>query len=709
MKKTAWILTAVMTLLCQTTIKAQTLNVQKGTVTYQIPAGQVGDMTFNDGTTLTILGYVYKIDDISKVYIDNSEVSDNLVTVNYQGTSADVCMPGSLANLLSVTVTDGHVSIIQSASVTEEITYVLSGSSDNGSFYMDGELKASIVLNGLTLNNPVGAAINIRDGKRISVELADGTVNTLTDGLNGSQKACFAVNGHTEFKGGGTLNLTGNTAHAFWGDEYVELKKTVGTINVLGAVGDGFNVNQYFFMKGGTVNINKVGDDGIQVTATDDETDEDNGKLMINGGSLTIGVTATAAKALKADSLVSIYAGDIILKGTGGMEVVNNDPSYCAGVKTLDFYQKGGQLSITMTGTAARGITADVITVDEGTLDITNSGAGQSATSDSYTAKGLKADTNIALNGGAITIAMSGTGGKGIKSSGTYSQGMADGTGPALTVSTTGSSLSGSGSGSGGGWGGWGGHPGGHGEQSNSGSSAKAIKVQGKAVLYGGETTVTTKTNGAEGLESKTSIEIEGGKHYFQCYDDCINSSGNIYFNGGVTICYSTGNDAIDSNAGKKGAVTIGDGVAFAYTSKGSPEEGFDCDNNSYISITGKGTAISAGGSQGGGGGWGGSSSGNTISNASQGYAFVTSSISYAANRYYTLADASGNNLVTYSFPTSLSSTLGLFTANGMKSGSTYTIKYSTTEPTDAETAFHGLYLGSSAKGTTNVTSFTAK
>ena len=307
MKKIAWVLTAVMTLLCQTTIKAQTLNVQKGTVTYQIPAGQVGDMTFNDGTTLTILDYVYKIDDISKVYIDNSEVSDNLVTVNYQGTSADVCMPGNLANLLSVTVTDGHVSIIQSASVKEEITYVLSGSSDNGSFYMDGELKASIVLNGLTLNNPVGAAINIRDGKRISVELADGTVNTLTDGVNGSQKACFAVNGHTEFKGGGTLNLTGNTAHAFWGDEYVELKKTVGTINVLGAVGDGFNVNQYFFMKGGTVNINKVGDDGIQVTATDDETDEDNGKLMINGGSLTIGVTATAAKALKADSLVSIW------------------------------------------------------------------------------------------------------------------------------------------------------------------------------------------------------------------------------------------------------------------------------------------------------------------------------------------------------------------------------------------------------------------
>ena len=40
---------------------------------------------------------------------------------------------------------------------------------------------------------------------------------------------------------------------------------------------------------------------------------------------------------------------------------------------------------------------------------------------------------------------------------------------------------------------------------------------------------------------------------------------------------------------------------------------------------------------------------------------------------------------------------------------SNYDIKYSTTEPTDATTAWHGLYLGSSASGTTSLTSFTAK
>ena len=263
---------------------------------------------------------------------------------------------------------------------------------------------------------------------------------------------------------------------------------------------------------------------------------------------------------------------------------------------------------------------------------------------------------------------------------GSYTQGLADGTGPTLTVSNTGSAF-------------------------NS-SSAKAIKAICAVTLYGGTTEVTTKTSGGEGLESKTSVNIEGGKHYFFCYDDCINTSGKIFFNGGVTVCYSNGNDAVDSNAGTTGAITIGNGAVFAFTTKGAPEEGFDCDNNSYIQITGTGIGISAGANQ--GGGMGGSSS-STISNAKQGYAFVTSSISYTTGRYYTLSDASGNNLVTYSFPASCSSSLALFTATGMVKNSTYYVKYSTTAPTDATTAWHGLYIGSSHKGTTSVTSFTAK
>ena len=92
-----------------------------------------------------------------------------------------------------------------------------------------------------------------------------------------------------------------------------------------------------------------------------------------------------------------------------------------------------------------------------------------------------------------------------------------------------------------------------------------------------------------------------------------------------------------------------------------------------------------------------------------QGYSLSTSSISYNTGYYYTIADSNGKNLVTYSFEASLNSSLSLFTATGMVKGSSYTIKSSQTKPTDATTEWHGLYLGSSATGQSQVTSFTAK
>ena len=263
-------------------------------------------------------------------------------------------------------------------------------------------------------------------------------------------------------------------------------------------------------------------------------------------------------------------------------------------------------------------------------------------------------------------------------------------------MQTTGSSAGGSSGG-----GGW---PGG-GQTSGSGS-AKAIKVLGTIPLNGGQSEVTTATNGAEGIESKTSITVNGGNHYYKAYDDGMNCAGPIKFAGGVTVVYSNGNDAVDSNYGRAGAVEIGNGCIVAYTSAGGPEEGLDCDNNSYISITGTGYAISAGGSQGGGGGWGGTSG---LGSAVQGYYLSTSSLSYTAGRYYTIANSSGTNLMTYSFEAGVSSSLSLFTAKGMTKGQSYTVKYSTTAPTNATTAWHGVYLGSTATGTTSFTSFTAQ
>ncbi len=836
----------------------QTLNVEVGNVTYLFPADQAGEMTYADGTNLTIMNKVFTLSEVTRMAVDATEVEDNTVSVSYDGTSARVLVAGNIAQYVEATVSGAHVSIVQSADVNDEvgeISYSLAGTSTDGEFYMEGSYKATLDLRGLTLTNPSGAAINIQNGKRINVSAKLGTVNTITDGTGGTQKGAFVCKGHTEFKGKGELNVYGRTAHAVWSKEYVEVKNL--TLNILSAVGDGINCNQYFLMESGTLTIKGVGDDGIQVSYKDEEAereDDDSSEATILGGTLTITTTANGAKAIKAESDITMMGGLLTITQSGKPTTDGTDYSYVSAVKAdRDINILGGTVTINNAAMGGRGLSADgTVTIDQvyptittdvnitvsgnggtdaemveddgsssgseaasykvyvsvptsgggpggggnsawstvylyksdGTLvsqltsavtltsgntsrtfyvydfksaqtgsyyfkgndytsgggwgggttyaiqsstfsaptsgsdvyytmsgystsgstrtyTLTNatstwSGASGSSSDDNYTAKGIKADEKVALNAGTITIKATGTGGKGIKSSGTYTQGLSGGTGPTLKVTTSGSSI-------GGNSGGGGGFPGGGGMESSGGSSSKAIKVMGIATLYGGTSEIYTSTDGAEGLESKTAIYIEGGQHYFKCYDDCINSKGKIFFNGGVTVCYGYGNDSVDSNAGTTGAITIGNGVVFAYSSKGAPEEGLDCDNNSYIQITGTGIGISAGAAQGGG------SSSNSISNAQQGYAFVTSTISYTTGRYYTLCDASSNNLVTYSFEASCSSSLALFTATGMVKNSTYYVKYSSSAPTDATTVWHGLYLGSTAKGTTSVTSFTAK
>ena len=64
---------------------AQTLNVQVGNITYQFPASQTGEMTYTNGETLTIMGKTFTISDISSMTIDDTKVTDNLVSIAYNG------------------------------------------------------------------------------------------------------------------------------------------------------------------------------------------------------------------------------------------------------------------------------------------------------------------------------------------------------------------------------------------------------------------------------------------------------------------------------------------------------------------------------------------------------------------------------------------------------------------------------------------------
>ena len=528
---------------------AQTLNVNIGNVTYQFPASQTGDMTYSEGTTLTIMGKTFNIEDISSMKVDDTEVKDNTVSVAYNGSSATVTVAGNVAQYLTVTQSGAHVSIEQSSDLAEEITYTLSGTSTDGEFYMAGSYKATIELDGVTLTNvtPVysGAAVHIQNGKRIKVKPLTGTTSTLTDAAGGSQKGCLYIKGHAEFAQKGTLNVVGNVKHGIKTGEYFTIKNS--TINITSAVGDGISCNQFFLMESGTINISGTGDDGIQCDLdgtestgeTTEHEDEDTGNFYISGGNITVNCTATAAKGIKS-------AGDINITG--------------------------------------------------GTFNITTTGGGTWDTDDLETkaACGISADGNINISGGTIASTATGSGGKGIKCDGFLT--ITDGE---ITVKTSGGLYYNNGTTENSNYTG-------NTDNVNSDyySSPKGIKAglktqsgnsytySGGIVITGGTIDVTTTGRNGEGIESKNTMEISGGQITVNSYDDAINAAQDLTINDGYVYAHANNNDGIDTN----GNCYIKGGLIFAIGAS-SPEVGIDANSEEQkkLYFTG-GTLVAIGG-----------------------------------------------------------------------------------------------------------------
>ena len=261
----------------------------------------------------------------------------NVVFVTYNGNSAAVEVCTNIVSYVTATINGANVKIAQSASVDSttcgEILYVLSGSSANGSFYMEGAYKASFSLDGLTLANPSGPAVDIQNGKRIKISIKHDTESTLTDGTSAASnawKGALQCKGHMEFKGYGTLNVYGNYAHGIWTKEYIQVKNC--TINVCKAVNDAVNCNQYFLMESGVMNLSGFGGDGIQVSKKTDSNGiviadaENTGNFTMTGGAINIDMTASDGDAVKIEGVQSIAAEATLNTGwKAGLEGVTSD------------------------------------------------------------------------------------------------------------------------------------------------------------------------------------------------------------------------------------------------------------------------------------------------------------------------------------------------------------------------------------------------
>ena len=633
----------IISLLLAIAVQAQTLNVVVGSVTYQFPAEQAGEMTYADGTTLTILNKAFTLGDITKMYIDDTTVTDNQVGVVYSGTSAAVTVAGNVAQYITASVSGAHVNIEQSTDLAQEITYRLSGTSTDGEFYMSGSYKATLELNGLTLTNstPVssGAAIHIQNGKRINIKVVEGTTNTLTDAASGSQKGCLYVKGHAEFKQKGTLNVYGNVKHAIKAGEYITVKNA--TINVKSAAGDGINCAQFFAMESGKVNISGTSDDGIQCDLegtestgeTTDHEDEDSGNIYIAGGTLTIDVTATAAKGIKCEGDMQISGGGITVTTSGSGEWDSTDQeTKAAACMSADgsICISGGELNLTSTGSGGKGIKCDdTLIISDGTVTVKTTGG-------LYYNNGTTENTNYTGDTDRISSSYYSSP-KGIKA----------------------------------------------GTKTENGNNTT---YSGDLQITGGTVNVTTTGNNGEGIESKNTLTISGGTVTVNSQDDGINSARAMYLKGGTITVVAKNNDAIDANAN----MYISGGTIIACGAQGA-ECGLDAAEGYHLYITGGNVlAIAA--------------NNNSVTSTSGSQCVVSASGSVSANNTVSVKSGS-TTLVSFTVPSGYTSSSSggfgpgggnsrksvLISCAGMTSGSTYTVTLGSTSTTaKASTSYSG-------------------
>lgn len=512
--------------------------------------------------------------DEAEDYIENNTFSSN-VHIAFNGSSA-TCS-GSVDD---VTVTINGADVVVNSSA-KKVCYTVSGSTSDGFLKIYSDKKFELELDGVSITNPDGAAINIQSKKRGYIVLADGTENTLTDGTqygdasdDEDMKACFFSEGKMLFSGTGSLDVYGNCKAGIRSDDYI-LFRPGSKVYVKATAGNAIKANDALYIKGGVINV---------------ET------------------SAAASKGISSDGLVQIDGGrtTAITTGTGALDDDGADVSGCAGVKADSiFVMNAGILCCKSTGAGGKGVSCEQnMTICGGTIKVITTGAQYTYGKLDTSAKGLKSKDSMSISGGTIMVRCT-----------------------------------------------------------------------------GGE--------GSEGIESKSTMDISGGTIMAYCYDDAINSSKAMTIRGGNIFAMGTNNDGIDSNS----TLTVSGGVVIACGTT-NPEDGFDCDENTF-SVTG-GTLI----------GIGGGTSTPTESACTQPVAVIGGN-SISSGQYITVADASGNNVIAFNVPrdyTQQGYTL-LVSSPKMTKGNSFT--FNTGATVSGGNSFCGYTTGATVSGGSSLATLT--
>ena len=318
--------------------------------------------------------------DSSASIADSEPEEDLIANTEFDRTISIVFAPSGAAvsgDAKGIVTVNGNQVTADNTSTKEKVMYKLSGSASDGFFKVYSKNKQAIVLDGLDLTNPNGAAINNQGKKRCFVvvngsnSLADGSAYSSTPAEE-DEKAAFFSEGQLIFSGEGSLKVTAKGKSGISSDDYVR------------------------FVDNPKITVSSSAGHGIR------------GKdaLVVSGGTLDVSVSAAMKKGMTSDSLVVFNGGVTTVKVTGGTAYDDEDQEYKAssGVKADKlFVMNAGSLTVSNSGQGGKGISGDDKGYFQGgSVTVNVTGSNFSSADDSKSAKAIKFDGDLYITAGEV-------------------------------------------------------------------------------------------------------------------------------------------------------------------------------------------------------------------------------------------------------------------------------------------------------------------
>ena len=475
--------------------------------------GGAGNETGDDALSFASTGDPGSDDDISTTAFKGK------ITVTFSQTG-DAAVTGDTYGYVTV---DGNKVTVNNT-CGEVLIYELTGTTSNGYFKVYGAKKQAIVLNGASITNPDGAALNNQNKKRTFI-VVKGT-NTLSDGA----AAAYAAEGEEDLK----AVLFSESQLIFSGNGLL----TVHALNAQGKAG--ISSDDYIrLMDSPTIKVDAGSKAGNGFKGKD--------YVQLSSGSLVVSIAAAMAKGISTDDYVLVEGGTHLVTSTGGMAYDDEDAEYTGTscVKADNYFaMTGGSLTLKNTGDGGKGIRAGSYDFDETNHTLTDSH----------------------ISGGTLTVTTTGrevndVSAKGIKIGWVTKTGSGD----HATVTGNAGNLTIDG-----------------GVISVNSTTGEGLEVKGNLTFNGGQTHVTSASEDA--INSQGDMTVNDGFVFaFSSGNDAMDSNGDTKLSGGyvMAICTrGTPEVAIDANTegGKKLYINNGATVV-AY---GGLESGYSASQNVY-------------------------------------------------------------------------------------------------------------------------------